>query len=169
MKVDICELQEGNNELLWEESPEELLIDDSELHFVGPIRTRMNVLKLGDALSANGETSFRLQLECARCLEAFQAGYSASFSFVFQKGRPETMTGDEDDALVWLDDKSEQLDLGSEVRDHILLEIPQSQVCSDSCEGLCPICGEKLEGQHCSCKKETVDPRWDALRALKEG
>jgi len=168
VKVDIRDLQEGENALSWEESPQDLLIDESELSFVGPIRTRMVVLKIGEAMSAAGETSFTLQLECARCLEAFQADCTASFSFIFQRDRPAAMAEDEDDALIWLDDKSEQVDLGGEVRDYILLEVPQGPVCSDACEGLCPVCGEKLGEGHVGCKSETVDPRWDALRALKE-
>lgn len=167
--IDLRELQEGENEYRWEEAPEALHIEDVGQRFVGPIRTRMTVFKLGEALSAAGKSTFCLRMECDRCLEPFDLPLSAGFSFVFQKGRPASVKGDEDETLIWLDDRPEKLDLGDEVKDYIILEIPQHVLCSESCAGLCPLCGANLNLGRCTCKTETVDPRWEALRALKGG
>ena len=168
MNIDLRELEEGENEFLFEESPEELHIEDAALHFAKAIRTRMTVFKLGDAYSADGESAFQVRQECARCLEPFDLHLTSRFRFVFQKGRPDRMEGDEDETLIWLDDGAGEIDLGEQVKDYILLEIPINPTCSESCAGLCPLCGENLNVHRCECKRETFDPRWEALRALKE-
>ncbi len=167
MEIDLRELQEGANEYEWAETPEELHIQDPDLRFADPIRTRMTIQKLGESLSAGGDTTFRLRLDCARCLEPFDLRLTSQFRFIFQKGRPTSMEGDEDETLIWLDDKKGKIDLGEEVKDYILLEIPINSVCKESCAGLCPSCGENLNIKQCACEPETIDPRWEALRALK--
>ena len=127
----------------------------------------MTLFKMGDSLSAGGDVDFCLQSECARCLEPFDQQLRAHFQFLFQKGRPASMEGDEDEAIIWLDDAEGKIDLGEQVKDYILLEIPMGPVCSESCAGLCPTCGQNLNTGPCACKTETSDPRWEALRALK--
>jgi uncharacterized protein len=168
VKIDLRELQDGANEFHWEEGPEELHIEDSDLGLSGPIRTRATVYKLGESLSANGRTSFHLRTECVRCLEPFEAALSCEFKLVLQEGRPSSVEGDEDDGIIWLDAEHGKVDLGKEVKDYVLLEIPMDPVCSESCAGLCPHCGENLNIQSCSCSGETKDQRWEALKALKD-
>ena len=56
---------------------------------------------------------------------------------------------------------------GEQIKDYILLEIPLNPICNKSCAGLCIICGENLNTRKCECKKETFDPRWEALQDLK--
>lgn len=167
MEIDLRELQEGANEYEWAEAPEDLHIRDPDLRFVHPISTRMTVFKLSDSLSASGDTNFRLRLDCVRCLEPFDLRLTSHFHFIFQKGRPPSLRGDEDETLIWLDDEPGKIDLGKEVKDYILLEVPINPVCKESCAGLCPSCGENLNFKQCTCKAETIDPRWEALRALK--
>ncbi|MDA0746899.1 MAG: DUF177 domain-containing protein [bacterium] len=168
MLVDLQEIGEGTTEYEWKEAPEDLYIQDEDLQFAEPIHTRITFFKLGESLSASGSSSFRLTLSCVRCLEPFALDLVAEFSFLFQRGRPQTLEGDEDESLIWLDKEGQKIDLGKEVKDYILLEVPSDPICQQSCAGLCPACGENLNVTTCSCTHETTDPRWEALRALKE-
>ena len=168
MILDLRALVEGANELTFEEPPEDLHIEDESLTFVGPIQSSVVVKKLGEALSATGASTFRIQLACGRCLESFEVGLSAEYAFVLQKGRPRVLAGDEDESLVWIDDEGDQIDLGKEVKDYIILEVPLKPLCDEACAGLCPTCGANLNQESCSCETETTDPRWEALRALKD-
>ncbi len=168
MNIDLRGLEEGNNVLSFEESPDELHIDDAGLEFVGPIRSRVNVHKLGDLLSAAGRSQCRLRLSCGRCLVPFETDLSADYRFVLQKGRPKSLDGDEDETLVWIDDKGDQIDLGAEVKDYLLLEIPVKPLCKEDCAGICAVCGTDLNDEGCSCEVKQADPRWEALRDLKE-
>jgi len=62
----------------------------------------------------------------------------------------------------------EKIDLTDDVRQDILLSLPQQQVlCGKSCKGLCPLCGRNLNVRDCGCdlniKPESV---WDTLDKL---
>lgn len=168
MHIDIRDLQEGENEFTFEESPDALHIHDETLHFVLPIQTRLSLYKLGVSITIKGETAFHLRQECARCLEPFEVKEAIPLHFVLQQGRPEGLEDDTDETLIWLDNEAEQLDLGTQVKDYILLEIPVNPICKESCAGLCTQCGENLNVRQCDCTNEKVDPRWEALRALKD-
>ncbi len=168
MIVKLNELDAGTVSLDWEETPEALHIQDEDLQFVGPIRTRIEFVKVGESISASGKTHADLRLECVRCLEPVSFSISSDFKFVFQKNRPESMNDDEDETLIWLDRSGDKVDLGKEIKDYILLEMPLNPLCKTSCEGLCPTCGENLNLTQCNCTTTRIDPRWEALRALKD-
>ncbi len=166
MEVDLNALEEGLNESEWSETPEELHIENEEFDFSKPIQTHMTVFKMGESLTVSGETEFELGMSCARCLEPFTKRMTGGFKFILQKGRPRTMEGDEDEAIIWLDDAMGKIDIGEQVKDYILLEIPMNPVCRESCAGLCPSCGQNFNLGRCDCKEEKTDPRWEALQGL---
>lgn len=79
---------------------------------------------------------------------------------------PELELGDEDlDVYAY---EGEEIDLEPLLRDQIILSVPFAPLCRPDCKGLCPVCGAELNVTTCSCAKGAVDPRWDALRQLKE-
>ncbi len=82
---------------------------------------------------------------------------------------PSSMPGavDEGDARVF-DEGVAQLDLGEPVLEEMILSIDPYVVCSPECRGLCPRCGVNRNVDSCDCAEDSTDPRWDALRALKE-
>ena len=168
MIIDLHDLTEGFTNLDFEESAEDIYIVEENLRFSSPVKTHLSFYKLGESLSVQGHCSVSLGIDCVRCLESTTHSLEAGFKFVFQKGRPDNVTDGDDDSLIWLDDRGDKLDLGQDIKDYILLEIPQSPVCSESCNGICPTCGENLNTNPCSCKEESIDPRWEALRAIKE-
>ena len=56
----------------------------------------------------------------------------------------------------------------SMVREQVYLELPMNPVCTESCLGLCPQCGEdRNQGNH-ECQVETIDPRWEGLLRFKK-
>jgi uncharacterized protein len=59
------------------------------------------------------------------------------------------------------------IDLGIVMREQFYLVLPMKPLCRESCKGLCPHCGTNLNDGSCACKPEWVDPRLEALRALK--
>jgi len=73
---------------------------------------------------------------------------------------------DEGDAFVF-DPVRGSLDLGDAVREEVTLAMNPYVVCDPACRGLCPRCGANLNEGSCDCAEEEVDPRWEALRALK--
>ena len=168
LTIDLKELEEGETTFTWESNAEDLDLADSEVTFVAPIRTVAQVHKLADTLSAEGKTTYTISASCARCDEPIELSYDTSFHFVFQKDKPRGVEGDEDETLVWLDAQSDEVDLGKEVRDYVLLEIPMNPVCEQYEAGTCPnlIEVEKVEAE--ASDQGRGDPRWDALKSLKD-
>jgi uncharacterized protein len=167
MKIDLRELEEGETTFTFEQEASDLALEPDTLSFVGPIRTTAQIHKLDDSLSASGTTGFRIQTDCARCNEGIELPFEVEFSFVFQKGKPRGVEGDEDETLIWLDDDSDELDLGKEVRDYILLEIPINPVCEAYESGTCRNLGELEEIEKKANGTDEADTRWDALRSIK--
>jgi uncharacterized protein len=58
------------------------------------------------------------------------------------------------------------LELEDILREQVLLALPMQRVCSESCKGICPVCGKNRNETACDCKRE-VDDRWGALRNLE--
>ncbi len=60
------------------------------------------------------------------------------------------------------------LDLAAWTHDALILSLPNQIVCRDDCAGLCPYCGESLNGADPAAHDhgQNVDPRWAKLREL---
>jgi len=61
----------------------------------------------------------------------------------------------------------EELDLAPLLREQILLAVPYAPLCSESCQGLCPVCGIDRNTGTCDCDATPADPRWSTLKTLK--
>jgi uncharacterized protein len=48
--------------------------------------------------------------------------------------------------------------------DNIILSLPIKTLCSETCKGLCPICGQNLNEGDCDCEIENIDPRLQKLK-----
>ena len=167
MKVDLRELEEGESNFTFEQDPADLDLDSDEYAFEDKIRTQVQLYKLSESLSASGKSTFGISGDCARCSEPITRQFETEFTFVFQTGKPRDMTGDEDETLIWLEEGSDELDLGKEVRDYILLEIPINPVCEQYESGTCPNLAVVEEIESKASGAEAVDPRWAALRDAK--
>jgi uncharacterized protein len=165
MKIDLRELNEGETDFAFEQEASDLELVSDDYKFVGPIKTNLQIHKLGDSLSASGTASYKISADCARCNEGLELPYEVEFSFLFQKGKPRNVEGDEDESLVWLDSDTDELDLGREVRDYIMLEIPINPVCEAYESGTCPNLAEVEEIEKKASDVGAVDPRWDTLRS----
>ena len=137
MKIDLRDIQEGETEFAFEETPADLHIAEEDTPFAGAINTRLVVYKFGTSLSAKGQTTCLVRPECARCLDPIEFPISVSYTFVFQKGRPDQMDDDDDETLIWLNEEPGEIDLGDDVKDYILLELPMIPTCAASPSGPC--------------------------------
>ena len=169
MKIDLRELEEGESKFAFEQDPADLDIQGDEAVFTGEISTSVTLHKLSEALSAVGKSTFTIRADCARCSEQIERPYETEFSFVFQTGKPHGLEGDEDETLIWLDEESDELDLGKEVRDYILLEIPINPVCEAYESGTCPNLAQVEEIEKAASGANETDPRWAALKQVKLG
>ena len=80
---------------------------------------------------------------CDKCLDEVSAQINLPFDQIFFKD-----SSDEEEAYVYQDSR---LDLTKAICDEIVLSLPSSLLCKQSCLGLCPKCGVNLNEQQCDC------------------
>jgi uncharacterized protein len=59
------------------------------------------------------------------------------------------------------------LELNNVLREVVLLALPMQLICSEQCEGICPVCGQNRNQVECGCNPVLPDDRWNQLKALR--
>ncbi len=95
-----------------------------------------------------------------------QGEFDENLTLVFVEGEVGEDSGDGDEYVF--DPTRGELDLSNAVREEVILALNPYVVCDPGCRGLCPRCGTNLNERSCGCAEEERDPRWEALRALKD-
>ncbi|MFN7976446.1 MAG: DUF177 domain-containing protein [Acidobacteriota bacterium] len=120
----------------------------------------------------DGSVTGDLGLTCVRCLAETPFRLEVPFSVRYlpisalpldEEGEAEVMEKDVDIEYY----RRPVFDLLALVREQVYLGVPMDPVCRADCAGLCPRCGaDRNLGPH-ACTEKAVDPRWEALEALK--
>jgi uncharacterized protein len=144
-------------------------VQDEEYRVVAPVHLVLDVQRDRDAYRVTGRVETRLQLECGRCLEAFEIPVDSAFELRYvpasaNMGAEEAEVAEDDLTTAYY--KDETLDLGELMHEQFVLALPMKPLCSESCKGLCPQCGTNLNKATCDCKPAWKDPRLAALEGL---
>jgi uncharacterized protein len=166
LKLDLPRLErEGTLEFSAEIPAADPLWEETDLRFRGPLRVSGKASTAGSGevlveVAAGGE----LEQECRRCLTGVVTPVDFEFLLVF--GSVDKEMGD-DGEIRPLDPEALELNVGTAVREELILAVDPYVLCDPECRGLCPRCGVDRNKQSCECTLEEPDPRWDALRAMK--
>jgi uncharacterized protein len=124
-------------------------LDEPDVRFEHEVAYELAAQLQGNALLVTGHVSTPATLRCSRCLRVFQQPLRVE-QFVFH----EELRGED------------FVDLTPQMREDIILELPQRALCAEDCLGLCPHCGKDLNKGPCRCKQSAGDLRWHALDNL---
>jgi DUF177 domain-containing protein len=118
-----------------------------------------------------GRLAAGFELQCARCLEPVKQEVKRDFELLYRPlgtdaGRDELSVTDAEAEIGYY--QGEGLLLEDVLREQVLLALPLKVVCRENCRGLCPQCGKNLNQEQCSCSTELEDPRWAALKEVRE-
>jgi len=115
--------------------------------------------------------------ECIRCLDPVEIEVERRIQELYRyeptvekggKRNKKSVKVEEDDLgsdeELWLD--GNVLNLEIPIRDAIVLDLPVNPLCSQTCQGLCPDCGEKWENLPDEHAHEAIDARWAGLKGL---
>ena len=147
---------------------------DEAYTVVAPVQLVMDVHKDGEAYRVSGRVTTRLQLECGRCLDAFEIPVDSPFELRYVPA-PSTAGAEGEEREMNEEDlttayyREESIDLGELMHEQFVLALPMKPLCSDACRGLCPHCGTNLNKGTCDCKPVWTDPRLSALEGLLKG
>ncbi len=131
--------------------PAEVDLELEEIQLLGEIHGQIQLSRHVQDVYVKGSFSASVEAECRCCLEPVVADISGDIEVQFS---PTDMAIPSD---PWQIDTGERhylgdtIDLSEEVRQSLTLEIPNWSLCSETCKGLCPQCGENLNVTDCGC------------------
>ncbi|HEX2570497.1 MAG TPA: DUF177 domain-containing protein [Polyangia bacterium] len=123
--------------------------------------------RMGDQVFARGQLGGTLTIPCARCLVPTSLRVDVPLRVTFI---PEDELPPEDrvtDDVEFATHDRQYVVLDNILREALILAIPMTPLCRESCQGLCPICGQDRNEGDCGCMPESPDPRFAALKDLK--
>ena len=145
-------------------------VEVPEADYTRAIAGRVRLLRTARGILLRANLSVQPTLECARCLEPFEAEVELNIEemYVFERD-PVTLqpveAGPDEFRLV----EEQYLDLSDAVRQYEETAVPISPVCREACAGLCPVCGKNRNRDACDCVAEADSvPAWSGLAALAE-
>jgi uncharacterized protein len=165
LRLDITPLEPGLHEFTLTPSAEDLNLEPEAFSDItvevrldhGPSRTMVFLATRATAT-----------LECDRTLEMFQQRVSGRHAVLFLAPEELTQRGEEgadnDDEIRPLPDPGVPLDLTDPVRDTLLLALPARRVAPGAEDRELPLTFGALTDE----AGETIDPRWEALRRLRD-
>jgi len=116
------------------------------------VTLRGRLQKMGDDFLLHGELRGIMEMACSRCLEPAEVRLEVPLSVTFTFDEPDEKDGNpEDPDVVTID--GDEIDLGVELRDELLLAMPLSTLCRSECAGLCPVCGGNRNQTPCDCEE----------------
>lgn len=157
-------------------APEAFGPGNEDFRVSAPAVIGAEIRKDGRKFRLVGRLTTTLEVACSRCLEPFQIPVEVPFDLLFLPAADHaaSASGGEDEGQEMGQDDvgvsfyaDEQIDLGEVVREQCYLALPMKPLCREDCQGLCPVCGTNRNVGTCSCTAEWVDPRLEALKALK--
>jgi uncharacterized protein len=157
--VNLRHLEAHDLRLKGELTAAELDLDarDEVIQVKQPLEYDLEVQKVEDALLVQGALRLTLECECVRCLKPFQYPLDlGSWAALL------ALQGEDAVAIV-----SDCVDLTPQVREDILLELPQHPLCDPECRGLPkPAWGKAGEARE-SGQTEASSSAWSELNKLK--
>jgi uncharacterized protein len=168
LKLDLGRVDREGSVLVEAEIPADAeLWQDSRFEWAGPVAVRLRASFAGSGeVVVRGKVTGTQEKECRRCLQPVTQKVNEDVTLVFSTDATHEDSG-EGDAYPF-DPSRGALDLSDALRGELILAANPYVVCDPKCRGLCPRCGANLNEVACGCTAEDVDPRWEALRALKD-
>ncbi len=110
-------------------------VDNPDVHFEKDIEYDLHAQIQNGAVLVIGKVRTPATLRCSRCLKVFRQPLQVS-QFVYHK----ELAGED------------FVDLTENLREDIILELPQRALCRPDCKGLCPVCGRDLNEGPCQVR-----------------
>jgi uncharacterized protein len=163
MVIDVRAIPQGRSTL--SRTLTEFQGDEEWPPFVDGLHCRCDFDRTQDEIFATLSFKAKVVLCCSRCLEEYeQAIEGISAVIVHERGDSKygDSAGDEVDEYTFDEDTSD-VDVGQTLFDGVMTAIPMKPLCSETCRGV-----QRGNDGQAAGSERAVDPRWEALRKLKE-
>jgi DUF177 domain-containing protein len=123
-----------------------------------------------DNVFAHGNVKALVTVPCAKCLQPALIKIAAPLKMTFVAGEADAAASD-DDPLDDVDVTAHDgmtMDLEAIIREQLILGVPMSPRCKESCAGLCTVCGQNKNERDCGHQPPVLeDARLSALKSIK--
>lgn len=117
-----------------------------------------------------GQYSVEMKAQCDRCLTTAQFPLNVKMDLYYRPASyiavEEEVEIDEGEAEIGFYERG-GMELEDILREQVLLALPMQRVCSDVCQGICPVCGKNRNETKCECKIENAVNPFAKLRDLQ--
>lgn len=146
-----------------------------DFSFDSPVSVEIEANRADEYVILDITVSARVSTACSRCLEQAGVAIKGNLRYLFSLRSYLESLGQEQNAaegdagreeIIPLASWDETINVGELAWETLITALPGAVLCSDECRGLCPQCGADLNKGACGCKKETGDPRFEALKEL---
>lgn len=122
-------------------------------------------------LKITGSCALTLDIPCDRCLTAVPVEFDLDFAREVGCQKAKADSGVSEAASDETDELDENnyidgyhLDVDRLLYNEILVGWPMKVLCSESCKGICSVCGQNLNEGACDCEDTGLDPRMSVIR-----
>jgi uncharacterized protein len=153
MKIDVQNLHSGPITITLNHTPRRFDLAGEDYDVIDNIQGELTFSLIRDKVLMQGFLQTRIRMNCVRCLEPVDIEIKKDVTLYYiheseGKGKEDVLNLEEIEAsyyqgLVIIPDV--------DIREMILVELPDYPYCRESCKGLCPSCGKNLNIGHCSC------------------
>jgi uncharacterized protein len=140
------------------------IIEESAVFFQ-PVHVEMSVKKVGEQVFIKGRIKTILSFVCCRCLVPYEFPVDSHFDLVYlpeelEQAKDELGSDDLNTSFYY----SRRIDLREVVLEQFNLTFPVKPLCSENCQGICPVCGRNINSGECSCIRDDSDSRLERLK-----
>jgi len=146
-------------------APEHLGLELIRVPVGAELTLRLRLESVTEGILVSATVQAPLQGECGRCLRAISDLFEVSYQELYAYEHSTTDDTTDEDEVGRM--QGDLIDLEPELRDAVVLALPNNPLCRADCPGLCPECGvhwDELPEDH---GHRQVDPRWAALDQFK--
>lgn len=142
IKINIAALGDGSQQVALITDYKELNLDKDFVD--GNINILLDLFKTVHQLDVKVNISGLLNLECDRCLEAFEKQFSVSFEIVYVQKTLREHEIDEDYIRTY-NASMQTIDLTTDIRETVILAVPMKKIPDEKPDGSCSWCGRTKE------------------------
>jgi len=142
------------------------LVEDNAVS-LKPLHADVFIHRVGEEVYVKGHISTSVNFICSRCLSPFEFAVDSHFDLVFLPEELDVMKDQlERDDVNKLFYYSRSLNLEEVVLEQLNLTFPLRPLCSEDCQGICPVCGSLINNGDCFCAQKGTDSRFGKLKIL---
>ncbi|NQU42043.1 DUF177 domain-containing protein [bacterium] len=166
MRINLEELKKGPLSFEVDLTPQYLREEVEESICFEAARGSVTFRRISEEIVVTGQLKSTVHTSCARCLEDAVLPIQADVHLYYWPHDPEheaskiaDIDPEEPDFGIY---RGEWLEPDEDLREILLVEVPDVILCSANCKGICPRCGQNLNESLCQCEPEAEEAQEEA-------